>query len=46
MGDPDAKVLKILVTSVGQPDRTIELPLSEPNGRRRGFWRENQESER
>ena len=32
------KVLQILVTSIGEPDKTIELVLDRPNGRRRAGW--------
>jgi hypothetical protein len=33
------RVLKILVTRVGEPDGVVELVLPEPN-RRRLFWQE------
>jgi hypothetical protein len=32
------RVLKILVTRVGEPDEVVELVLPDPNRRRR-FWR-------
>jgi hypothetical protein len=40
------RVLKILVTRVGGPDRTIELVINEPNDLRRGFWQSNREGDR
>jgi hypothetical protein len=40
------RVLKILVTSIGEPDRTVELVLDEPYNRRRGFWQGNRENDK
>jgi hypothetical protein len=40
-----ARVLKILVTRVGEPDEVVELVLPAPN-RRRLFWQAVGESER
>jgi hypothetical protein len=37
----DPGVLTITVTSIGAPDRTIEMRLKEPKGRRRPLWRRN-----
>ena len=35
----DPEVLKITVTRIGAPDRTIELQLKKPTGRRRPWQR-------
>ena len=32
------KVLQILVTSIGEPDKTIELVLERPSDSRRAGW--------
>ena len=39
----NAGVLKILVTRVEGPDKTIELVLDESNDRRRGYWQGDRE---
>jgi hypothetical protein len=39
------RVLKILVTRIGEPAYTIELVLDQPCHRLRGFWQGNPESD-
>jgi hypothetical protein len=37
----DASVLKITLTRIGKPDKTIEVRMLEPTGRGRRLWQQN-----
>lgn len=43
---PIPRVLTIIVTRVGAPDRKVELTLKEPIGRRQQYWNQCVESDR